>query len=446
MGTSATPVFAPDYYRDFHCIADRCRHSCCIGWEIDIDDASLERFRSVEGPLGEKLRANIDLSPTPHFTLLGEAERCPFLNEKNLCELILSLGEDSICDICRDHPRFRNFYSDRTEIGLGLCCEEAARLLLLQKHPISIVELGSDTVAATAAGVDATAPSVVGGENTADVGRDTAAAADADVVVTAAEIFADSVSADASVVADVIAGESVGAVTELEQSFFTWRAELFDIVFDPHLTRSEKWLKLKGSEVPLFTSADMVRFGDFLMTLERLDPSWDLQLQRLRTTVTDAEITAFEYFMESTGRQTEYDVLLWYFLFRHLPDGLTYDPSEEEESTFDPYSDPYNNPDKDPTLDSAPGPANSQANGSANCPAKDLAQNSAPVLTQDPELHTWVLFAIAGVTTLLYLGAAHYRETGNFTLDDQVELVRMYSSEIEYSDENVEKIIEYLNY
>ena len=30
-------IIAPDYYREFHCIADKCRHSCCIGWEIDID-------------------------------------------------------------------------------------------------------------------------------------------------------------------------------------------------------------------------------------------------------------------------------------------------------------------------------------------------------------------------------------------------------------------------
>ncbi len=385
MGTSGTPVFAPDYYRDFHCIADRCRHSCCIGWEIDIDDPSLQRFRAVDGPLGEKLHANIDLSPTPHFTLLGEAERCPFLNEKNLCELILGLGEDSLCDICRDHPRFRNFYSDRIEIGLGLCCEEAARLLLLQKHPIQIVELGRDGGA-----VDASCA-------TSSDASASATAKCADVQV-------------ASTGADTI-------MTATEQAFFTWRSYLFDIVFDPHLTRSEKWLKLKGSEAPLFTSADLVDFGTFLMTLERLDPSWDLELQRLQRPVTDTEISTFETFMESTGRQTEYDVLLWYFLFRHLPDGQAYDTSEEEVSSFDPYADP----------------------------AQDSAQDSAQDPAQDPELHIRVLFAIAGVTTLLYLGAAHYRETGNFTLDDQVELVRMYSSEIEYSDENVEKILDYLD-
>ena len=33
----------PDFYRDFHCIADRCSDSCCIGWEIDIDPDTLAR-------------------------------------------------------------------------------------------------------------------------------------------------------------------------------------------------------------------------------------------------------------------------------------------------------------------------------------------------------------------------------------------------------------------
>ena len=28
-------VTVPSYYKDFKCIADKCRHSCCIGWEID---------------------------------------------------------------------------------------------------------------------------------------------------------------------------------------------------------------------------------------------------------------------------------------------------------------------------------------------------------------------------------------------------------------------------
>lgn len=133
----------PDFYDDFKCIADKCRHSCCLGWEIDIDAESLRRFMAVEGEFGEYMRRNIELEPTPHFVLGGD-ERCPFLREDGLCKMILTLGEDSICDICREHPRFYNELPGRIEAGLGLCCEEAARLLLESKEHLSLISSGKD--------------------------------------------------------------------------------------------------------------------------------------------------------------------------------------------------------------------------------------------------------------------------------------------------------------
>lgn len=128
----------PDFYEDFHCLAGKCAHSCCVGWEIDIDEDSFAYYSGIEGELGRELREKISAEPTPHF-ILDENERCPFLNERGLCRLILGLGEISLCDICREHPRFYNEFSDRTEAGLGLCCEEAARLLLEGDGPLRLL-------------------------------------------------------------------------------------------------------------------------------------------------------------------------------------------------------------------------------------------------------------------------------------------------------------------
>ncbi len=133
----------PDYMDDFHCIADRCGHSCCIGWEIDIDEESMERFSSVSGELGEKLRKSISSDPIPHF-ILDKDERCPFLEKNGLCELILTLGEDSLCDICAEHPRFYNEFDGRVECGIGMCCEEAARLLVNGKEPVHLICSGEE--------------------------------------------------------------------------------------------------------------------------------------------------------------------------------------------------------------------------------------------------------------------------------------------------------------
>ena len=132
----------PDYYPAFRCIAGACRHSCCIGWEIDIDEESLARYQAMHDPLGERLRNHISADDPPHF-VLGERERCPFLNERNLCDLILEGGEGLLCQICDDHPRFRNFLPGYTEIGLGLCCEGAAQLILSQQEPVQLLSEGN---------------------------------------------------------------------------------------------------------------------------------------------------------------------------------------------------------------------------------------------------------------------------------------------------------------
>lgn len=123
---------APAYYRDFKCIASACRHSCCVGWEIDIDGDTLALYESMSTPYGATIRESIDRSDEPHF-LLCESDRCPHLSREGLCNIIIECGEQSLCQICRDHPRYRNFYDGVVEIGLGLSCEEATRLLLVSE-------------------------------------------------------------------------------------------------------------------------------------------------------------------------------------------------------------------------------------------------------------------------------------------------------------------------
>ncbi|MBE6912073.1 MAG: hypothetical protein E7473_06080 [Ruminococcaceae bacterium] len=138
-------VLVPNYYKDFRCIADKCRHSCCIGWEIDIDCDTMEFYKGLETPLGKKIRANISDEGAPHF-ILGKGERCPFLEESGLCEIIRNMGEAATCDICRDHPRFRNFYENFTEMGIGLCCEEVSRVVLNFEKPFEMECLGGAEV------------------------------------------------------------------------------------------------------------------------------------------------------------------------------------------------------------------------------------------------------------------------------------------------------------
>ena len=107
-----------EIYSEFKCKADKCKHSCCKGWEIDIDEDTLGYYKSLDTELGEDT-----------FFELTPDKRCPFLNANGLCRIIEELGEDGLCDICRLHPRFYENINDYNLAGVGLSCEKASELM-----------------------------------------------------------------------------------------------------------------------------------------------------------------------------------------------------------------------------------------------------------------------------------------------------------------------------
>ncbi len=130
----------PDFYGRFACRAGACRHSCCRGWEIDVDEASAAFYGEIPGALGEKLRRSLHRDENGAHFVLTDTDRCPFLCEDGLCELIRTLGEDSLCDICALHPRFYEDVCDVELCGLGLSCEAACDLLLEGDGPLQLID------------------------------------------------------------------------------------------------------------------------------------------------------------------------------------------------------------------------------------------------------------------------------------------------------------------
>ena len=135
-------IFAPKYYLDFTCIADKCSHSCCVGWEIDVDEGTMAKYSALRGGYGEKIKKSI-CGDVPHFALC-EGDRCPHLDSRGLCRIICELGEGYLCDICREHPRFYNETARGREVGLGLSCEEACRIILSSDNYAEMTVIGVD--------------------------------------------------------------------------------------------------------------------------------------------------------------------------------------------------------------------------------------------------------------------------------------------------------------
>ena len=311
--------FAPKIYKDFRCIAAECRHNCCIGWEIDIDEDTLAFYRAQTGEIGEELRKNIEITDGCASFRLDEHERCPFLNRRNLCDIYLTLGENALCQICRDHPRFRNFFSDRTEVGLGLCCESAARLLLCAETPFSLIQIADD-------------------------------------------------------------GETQTPTPE-EAAFFAFRERVFLSAQDRNLPpeqRLQTILDTVGAHLPQKSPA---AWAAFYAALERLDHGWDAALETLCTLPPDAFAAPFmkeaELFFEN---------LLCCFLYRHLAGAL-----------------------------------------------------------DDGNLSVHAAFCVHGVQFLWALYRACAKEHAGFDVDLALNLVRQYATEIKYSAENLEAVLDALS-
>ena len=123
--------FEFNYSKKFKCIGSKCKHNCCIGWQIDIDKKSLNLYQELSK---SDTRFNPSCFSGKTFNLNSvfslSLGRCPFLDKDNLCHIIKNYGEKSLCKTCKTHPRFKNFFSDRVETGLGLYCEEAGKIIL----------------------------------------------------------------------------------------------------------------------------------------------------------------------------------------------------------------------------------------------------------------------------------------------------------------------------
>ena len=243
----------PDFYDQFKCIASRCTDTCCVGWEIDIDEASLDAYRKVAGAFGDRLRANIE---DGHFKLLPH-DRCPFLDKDNLCEVYQHLGEDALCDICTEHPRFVEVYGDIMERGLGLCCEEAARLLLEGEGPLTFTCEESDEPE-------------------------------------------DELDDDDLEIRDQVLGE---------------REWMFETLADQGMPFAERLYKIFGytGENPFAPFESANAMFELLMKLESYGPDWDAALSRIKVRIESSEpIVDQELFSE-----TESTRLLAYLIYRH---------------------------------------------------------------------------------------------------------------------------------
>lgn len=127
-------ITKPDYYDRFQCVANRCPDSCCKEWDVQVDETAAQSYRSLPGPLGDRLREVLRTEDGETVMTIIDG-RCPMWRTDGLCRIQAELGEDALCKTCREFPRLTHDYGDFVELQLELSCPEAAKLILSQTTP-----------------------------------------------------------------------------------------------------------------------------------------------------------------------------------------------------------------------------------------------------------------------------------------------------------------------
>lgn len=135
----------PDYLDEFKCIGGDCTDSCCQGWDIEIDKASFKSYFKTDNKEMKKrfqkcLYNNEYMSDSTvdyGKVKLKEKRRCEFLNENDLCDIFINMGENYLSNVCTCYPRILNKIDNFYEMTLDVACPTAAEIILSKEEGIN---------------------------------------------------------------------------------------------------------------------------------------------------------------------------------------------------------------------------------------------------------------------------------------------------------------------
>lgn len=114
----------PAFYKDFHCIGEKCPITCCSGWRILWlkDEVNKLKNATCSASLHELINhcfvPDKKTNDENKFIIKLSVENnyiCPFCNKDGLCSIQLELGEEYLSETCRVYPRI-SFYTGETAL------------------------------------------------------------------------------------------------------------------------------------------------------------------------------------------------------------------------------------------------------------------------------------------------------------------------------------------
>lgn len=117
-------------YDEFKCIADKCKFTCCEGWDVSIDSDTYSKWKHINDNNllnGVKVRK---CGRKKEYLIDKETnERCLFLDHNGLCKIVKERGDEYLSLTCRIFPRIENIFENKKEISLSCSCPEVVEII-----------------------------------------------------------------------------------------------------------------------------------------------------------------------------------------------------------------------------------------------------------------------------------------------------------------------------
>ena len=159
---SAATVLAPRYLDAFRCTGPACEENCCHGWRVELDAATVRRYRTQTRDAAMTLAFSRHIKAGPARNATGSIRllpdgNCPFLDAERLCTVHARLGEAALSNTCSNYPRSSLRIDGDTLVHATPSCPQVARLLAAP-DAMELVEVDAARAPRGAPGVLSSAP------------------------------------------------------------------------------------------------------------------------------------------------------------------------------------------------------------------------------------------------------------------------------------------------
>ena len=351
----------PHYYKEFKCIASECTDTCCAGWEIIIDEETFDKYKKVTSPFAERLHSKITIyeDGEPGFALESNAN-CPFLNNKNLCDIYSELGEDHLCYTCQQFPRFTNEYGSTREIGISMSCPEAARIMLKDDTKVTFESSEDEKLVSTYNDINVNLYIQLLGCRKITLEHRIS------LILSFAHDIQEKIDEDA-----------LNEIADIKKKYANSDFQSDYIKSLPHYKLN------KDDEHKL-----LIDYKNTFLNIDHLTEGWPLLIEQsfIESILNNYSTKYHEFKTYYKEKEYEFEHLIVYFIFRYFMEAAI-----------------------------------------------------------DYDLYAKIKLAAVSFIIIKELDIARYINNGEFTTEDNIDIMHLYSKEIEHSDDNMEALAEIFN-